>query len=436
MYRISMPLIMLWLSAVSAPAAEHKFPYEATIDIAEEYVRSGPGQKFYPTSKLRRGDRVTVQRHDPGGWYMISPPEGSFSWIQADHVHRKHEQTGVLTQNNVIVRVGSEYNDERDWYQRELNKGDTVEILSEKTFQTERGPVKMYKIKPPAHEYRWIMGKALLPAGAPVRKPHKPGDVAETPRAPPKSPLENRSDPFTDGPASQREFTEEPFHSGKEELPVTESAPTRQTGPAASELQQIRERLAAVDKEFHAMIEDDPSTWNLTSMEQQYKQLEEMSANLPAFKTKIKQRLSAVEKYTKIQQEYAEFVKVTSETKQRDAQLLSLKNQPAGDIASVPPTDTSNTTPPPKAAPALPKSFDGAGIIQRSAMNGRGGPQFVLVTPGGRVLCYLQPAPGVDLNAYVGQTVGIIGQRSYRQELQSDLIVVRSMQPVKLKGGT
>src|SRR5690349_18957580 len=132
MHRISMPLILLWLAAVSAPAADHKFPYEATIDVAEEYVRSGPGQKFYPTSKLRRGERVTVHRHDPGGWFMISPPEGSFSWIQADHVRHKHEGAGVLTQNNVIVRVGSQYNDERDWYQRELNKGDEVEILGEK----------------------------------------------------------------------------------------------------------------------------------------------------------------------------------------------------------------------------------------------------------------------------------------------------------------
>src|SRR5207244_1082017 len=103
-----------------------------------------------------------------------------------------------------------------------------------------------------------------------------------------------------------------------------------------------------------------------------------------------------------------------SETKQRDAQLLSLKNQPAGDTANTPVPANSNATPP-RTAPATPKSFDGAGIIQRAAMSGRGGPQFVLVTPGGKVLSYLQPAPGVDLTAYVGQTMGVIGQRSYRQ---------------------
>jgi hypothetical protein len=279
------------------------------------------------------------------------------------------------------------------------------------------------------------MGKAVLPVDAPVQKPLPPGDIAVSSPTPGKSPLENQGDPFADGPAPQPEFTEQPFRPKNETAPAPEAV--RQTGPDSAGLEDTRTRLAAVDQEFQAMIEEDPSAWNLTSLEQQYQQLDQMS-DLPAFQTKINQRLKAVERYAKIKQEYEEFVRVTTETKQRDAQLLSLTTQPGGELSSnsgpttpAPPTPSAN--PPARTAPALPKSFDGAGIIQRAATNFRSGPQFVLVAPGGRVLAYLQPAPGVDLNAYVGQAMGVIGQRSYRQELQGELIVVRSLTPVRLK---
>ena len=168
MHRILLSLLVLCLSSLSVIAADRKFPYEAVIDVEEDYVRSGNGRNYYPTSKLQRGDRVTVRRHDPGGWVMIDPPPASFSWIKAEYVRRGQGTTGTLTENNVIVRIGSNFNDDHDWYQRELSKGDTVEILGEKSIETDRGPVKMFKIKPPANEYRWIMGKALRPADAPV----------------------------------------------------------------------------------------------------------------------------------------------------------------------------------------------------------------------------------------------------------------------------
>jgi hypothetical protein len=432
--RILFSTMTLWILSVGLSAAERKFPYEAAIDVAEEYVRSGPGQNFYPTSKLRRGDRVTVHRHDLGGWVMIAPPQGSFSWIQADYVRRKDGSTGVVTENNVIVRVGSQFNDERDWFQRELNKGDAVEILGEQTFETDRGPVAMLKITPPAREFRWIMGRAIVSADALVRQPLKPAPVDNRPivkKAPPKV---AEPDPFSAGPVIEPPaVVDQPLIPKIEAPRLTES--TRQTGPDMAQINDAQSRMAEIDKEFHGMIEQDPATWSLSSLEQRYRQLE-TQLDSPVFQTRIKQRLSAVERYTKIQQEYEEFVRVAAESKQRDAQLLSLKysgtpsREPAGLSTNVPP----NTPPSLPAAPPQPRTFDGAGIIRSAANTIRNGPQFVLVSPNGRLLAYLQPAPGVDLRSYVGQSMGVMGQRSYRQELQAELIVVRSLQPVKLRG--
>ena len=51
------------------------------ITADDVYVRSGPGENYYPTDKLKAGQEVEVYRHDPGGWYAIRPPKGSFSWV-------------------------------------------------------------------------------------------------------------------------------------------------------------------------------------------------------------------------------------------------------------------------------------------------------------------------------------------------------------------
>ncbi|MBL8848846.1 MAG: hypothetical protein JNG89_04150, partial [Planctomycetaceae bacterium] len=76
-------IVFVSLSTAASPAWSQieQFPYEATVQADDVHVRSGPGLRHYPTGKLNSGDHVTVIRHDPGGWYMIAPPAGSFSWI-------------------------------------------------------------------------------------------------------------------------------------------------------------------------------------------------------------------------------------------------------------------------------------------------------------------------------------------------------------------
>ena len=149
-------------------AQDRKPPYEAVIESDGEYIRSGPGPNFYPTAKLKKGQKVTVHRHDPGGWCMISPPPGSFSWIRAEHVQKSaSDPGGVLKANNVVVHVGSSIDtDEFTTIQGNLSKGDAVEILGEKTFSFDDGPKLMYKISPIRREWRWVTRKSLVPADA------------------------------------------------------------------------------------------------------------------------------------------------------------------------------------------------------------------------------------------------------------------------------
>ena len=82
--------------------------------------------------------------------------------------------------------------------------------------------------------------------------------------------------------------------------------------------------------------------------------------------------------------------------------------------------------------PMASRKYDGAGIVQRSALSSPGWPQYVLLAPDGRVLSYLQAGPGVNLERYVGQSMGLVGPRNFRPDLNADLLVVRQAAPVKL----
>lgn len=420
------PLICLLLTG-ALKGQERRFPYVAIVDVEEEPVRSGPGPKYYVTGKLIHGAQVTVHRHDPGGWYMIAPPEGSFSWVKSDHVQRTAPDRGTITMNNVIVRVGSSLGDDVEIWQRSLSRGDVVQILGEKTFQADAGPVTMYKIVPPEKEYRWIAGKAVVPADAP--KPSFAQPDANPPVAKKIVPVDEQefaSDPVAAKPPA--EVVERPLiKSGGGPGPELGAVP--EEDPAG-----FRQRLAQVDDQFRSMIRDTPTAWDLASLEQGYRQLE-ADANHPASATQLKLRLDAVQRYTKIKTNWEEVTRLTAETRARDAQLLSMAQagqltvgQTVAGPVQPPATQPAGTQP----TTGKPPQFAGAGVLQRGG-NVSGGAPYLLVGLDNRILAHLYPVQGLDLAPLVGRQLAVVGERTYRQELQADVIVVRQVQMVRLR---
>ncbi len=434
------PLICLLLTGPLA-GQDRRFPYSAIVDVDEEPVRSGPGPKYYVTAKLNRSTKVMVHRHDPGGWYMIAPPEGSFSWVKTDHVQRTAPDRGTITMNNVIVRVGSAFGDDVEIWQRSLSRGDTVQILGQKTFQADSGPVSMYKIVPPEREFRWIAGKAVVPADAP--KPSFAQPDANPPVAKKILPVDEQE--FASDPVATKTATE------VVERPMVKSGGMSSPGPGGPEVAAaddggFRQRLAEADDHFRSMIKDAPSKWDLASLDQAYRQLE-ADASHPASATQLKLRLDAVERYAKIKQNWEDVTRITAETRARDAQLVSMAQSgqlPAGQpqsvlqqpTAGIAGTATGVAQPGAVAAPTStrgPIQFAGAGVLQRGGPNVSGGAPFVLVGLDNRILAHLYPVQGLDLTPLVGRQLAVVGERTYRQELQADVIVVRQVQMVRLR---
>ena len=157
----SLLVVALW----TAPAqAQQKYPAEMVINVAEVEVRSGPSKEYFPTTKLRGGQRVLVLRESSKqpGWLAIAPPPGSFSWINAKHVKQVNANTGYVDPQDgapVPVLPGSSLiNKAPNVEAVKLQPGHLVVIL-DKPYKSDSGT--WLPIKPPPTEVRFIPADAV-----------------------------------------------------------------------------------------------------------------------------------------------------------------------------------------------------------------------------------------------------------------------------------
>jgi uncharacterized protein YraI len=484
----SVCLLIGILVAASAAAAPAEFPYEAVVKNDGVIVRSGPGERYDPTLKLNTGQQVTVHRHDPGGWFMISPPPGSFSWIDGTYVEKtgpetgrvKVPSTGEALPPRVVVWIGSQFTDEHKYFGRQLADGDEIRILGEKQHQTERGPTTFYKIAPPRLEYRWVKGDFIIPlseAGQIARTAPAAGPTADPTATPTPVSSNPEANPFATFPSSSSSSEMPAPGFPREQGPtllereltrgVTSGAVSKPPAESAATAQE-RQQLYALDDHLKAMLAQTPDKWNLVGMEQAYRQLQTAAGASVA--SQIDSRLAAIQARKKIKAEYDAFVGVITQTEQRDAALLSMQQSLAagvpldalqvelGQPASFPqqqgiaqqqlpmpgvhsPQVQAPGAQPGIAQPSPPSAgpqgditqLDGAGVVQRLPRPMAGLPTHALVAPDGRLLAYLNPGQGVQLDQYIGKSMGVIGQRSHDARLRSDVIVVEKLLPVQLQ---
>ncbi len=160
--------VVFVLSANSVLVGQ-QFPYVAYVDKPDTYVRSGPGQRYYPTQQLQQGHAVEVYRHDGDGWCAIRPPEGSFSLVAAHQVNQLGQGVAEVSAEQTVTRVGSLLSPERSAIQVLLTRGERIKVLDSAGADTPR----WLRIAAPAGEFRWIAAEDLTPQ-PPVESSHRP----------------------------------------------------------------------------------------------------------------------------------------------------------------------------------------------------------------------------------------------------------------------
>lgn len=419
-------------SCTLVTAAEHKFPYKALVVADNAELRCGPGTRFYVTGNAKKSQKVEVYRHDHGGWFMISPPPGSFSWVDVSAIKKVASDRGMVEVQpgeRVIVRIGSQISDDHAYYGRELSNGDEVQILGEELLHMARGPVKMYKIVPPAQEFRWIKGEYLVPADQQLQQAQA-------------------ADPYLVPP----EHREKMIQVAQEEEKIVEQKVAEVRRERSIEFQHLDE----IDRRFNKMVENEPAAWDLDGIEQEYRALKKGS-NETVGKL-IDQRLAVIDKRREIYAHYQNFIQLASETTQRDAQLSTMNTgfetatsttivtgsaEPAfpgpeqtlqGPFLSGEAMNAQTMQAPPTQNfegedPVAPR-INGAGIVHQ--VNSIQGPRYVLMAPDGRLLAHLVLASRLPIQEWVGKESGIIGHRAFDPAYGADVIRVKRIVPVQL----
>ncbi|MFM8289944.1 MAG: hypothetical protein ACKOGA_24900 [Planctomycetaceae bacterium] len=403
--------VVLWLLATPLSARERlRFPYTTAVSQDRAEVLAGPGSRFYTTSRLKRGTQVTVHRHDPGGWAMIAPPPGSFSWIPASDVRVTAPGQGVVVSDKVDVRVGGSESKQRDVFQSRLFEGDTVQILGEQKLPADgETPLqRWYRIAPPRGEWRWIAvaqltpaqpsgkSRSIIPAGgfmdeeepAPtgsVNTPDEPGfrdpgaapGTGSAPQSPATSPrgtpdftdeLESLDSPppaasstieepvpppvRIDAPPSNRAYVDSET-DGLRQRSRTESPTPRRATPRTTAPDSGDDSL--FESQLHAIENLDREVRGLATLEPMSWDLDgldrayrrlQSEVSDPGLTEMVNDRLARLNTYRRVQDQRLQMREVMLQTERRDAQLVAARE------LGIPPN--SIITPP---APVPPPKF-------------------------------------------------------------------------------
>ena len=285
------PMLLVILSLCAAPlvAAEGKFPYKAFINTDEVYMRSGPGQSYYPTDKLALGAEVEVYRHDPGGWYAVRPVEGSFCWVNSRFLELKSDGLAEVKADEVACRVGSRFSDVRDIIGVKLKKGELVELAGRA--RARRSDNAWCRIAPPPGDFRWVYGKYV---------------DADFPRDGLRK--ANRGEP--EAPAA--EVVEAPVAPSVLSTPLPEGKLTPE---------QFRREIEAIELELAIVLAEEPAIWSFTALRKRTEALLER-ADAAVERGHARVLLGKLDRYEGIKQRH-ESIEMAREETQRTARLLS-----------------------------------------------------------------------------------------------------------------
>jgi len=156
LYALVVLAALLCPEAIAPASLAAEFPFDGYIAAPQAEIASGPGRRFYTTGKLPLGTKVVVYREDDAGWLAIRPPEGSFSWVPAEHVELLDDDMGKV-RSATESWIGTSIEDVKQHKsQVSLKAGEVVQIIDRKKVATEDGEEAWLKIAPPAGEFRYV----------------------------------------------------------------------------------------------------------------------------------------------------------------------------------------------------------------------------------------------------------------------------------------
>ncbi len=469
-----------WLAKTTAVigigvASAQPFPYTAYIANDQAYVRSGPGQRYYPTDQLAQGFAVEVYRHDGAEWCAVRPPRGSFSWVASHQVRTKDDGIVEVIDDNVVARVGSTIAPNRSAVQVLLPKGERLELVP--TAQDDR---RWVRIAAPAGEFRWIAASDIsrhpplesspLPQGTNSKwsrlsqhdetSSHQEttgfdhlnvatddtqsGSQFRVPNQAPKplgeQPLPTSAvDVISGSPADLllAQFQAQAKRVASPKLLSDESA----TNDFANSQPRIRfEGLASPTLATVGSVEEleirlsqavvkTPEQWELTPLEAAANTLL-ANTKTPPVRAQLREVLDRITRFQEVQKRYTnpnvqavqqdpfDATEPLESTAPSDKGLTGLsstvRDRARKDLASNSQSSSENSQ---NASRTKPR-FDAAGVLKPVVSKREQAPKYALVDEQGKVVSFVTPTPDLNLSPYVGRRIGVHGTRGFMPEFR------------------
>lgn len=412
-----MALAIWWFLAM---AAEPKAGYEAEVVSANCFALSGPGEGYYPTQLLTPGQAVTVIGSRRGDWLAIEPPKGSFSWIPSDKIQLDPSGTGIVQEDGTKIRVGSQLSDAHHVFQVSLKKGDKVSILDHAYLRDAEKIGEWYKIVPPADEVRYVAAAQIQPRGAREGVNIARGQIGATADPAPPPSTDNQVIPpakpirvvsANDASPRNREGTSARLATAKSSrladgeaasIPAFADDPAK---PLAARLKSLRDYL-------ENMRTREPSSWDTERLRPT---LDKLRADVKT--PEDKQQLLEIEERTQqladLEGRYERLMRRRELALRRDEELALLQKRKEQAISG------------------LVQRFNAQGLLDRSVIAVDGKQTFSIKNAEGTVTHYVVAAPGLNLQRYLGRSIGIVGTVSDRPGMPVPVVQATQLTPLE-----
>ncbi len=360
-------------------------------------------------------------------WYRIAPPAGEFRWVYGKYIdpepptyaHARPESR----QNLIISRIERENEPAAEDAQEETT---TADLPSTREPNGRFADDRRADDAPTADAAtRAAMNVDVADGGRPIAAT---GDGSSVQRASATALLsdnsveEESSGRDAASPRSTAATAGSLAHRSRRESPRT-TAPARRAGNPTAAARPTRRgagesagtieddfdaRLDALNLELSTMVSEEPTTWSFESLKARTRSLLN-EAETAVERGKVRLLLGRIERFEQIAQRYRSVARLAAQTDAVDRQLAGVSRLQRAGVRRLQP------------APR----YDGMGRLARVASQEYGAPQYALLDENGHVRYYVTPAPGVNLQYYLGRWVGVTGNRSPRSELPAQHLTAK-----------
>ena len=378
---------LLMASAASAQTT----PYQAQVIGDGVRTRSGPGDYWYPTGKLNKGDKVTVVAKQ-FGWAEIVPPRGHYFLVLQGDIALNGTipcKGTVKSTESIGVRSGPIEELRSNRVQLYLRPGAEVSVRS-------AVGKDYYQIDPPEKATVYVKASLLGEVGATSST-----NTATNNTTPATGNTTSTTTNTTTTTTTNTTTTSRPDATTVRTTPAAGGV-TSQPTPAGVYIARIREDQKLIAEQVKKPLLD--RDYSVV-----YKRLEELKADLVKNPTTIRGLNQYADRYLAYVQKQIDAqdqVRKMATTRPDVDQIL----REVQTKMAMPPLD----------------AYQATGILEKSTVLGSSSAMPRLhklqTEDGQKVLCYVLPDDGDDWSGMLGKVVTITGKKEYRAEWNAILV--------------